>query len=157
MTACIKNERLNSSKEVGELCLTAKQKAFVIEFQRDRNATKAAIRAGYASKTANREGSRLLSKAVIRRAIEVIDRNNETETRITRDYVVERLGNTFAEAIRTDDWRAACRTAELLAKMNGWIVERRDVRVIRSIRDLTSDELNAIMVEASHQLNEPPT
>ena len=154
MSTCIQNVRLTSTDEGSAVHLTAKQKAFVIEFQHDRNATRAAIRAGYAPKTANREGSRLLSNAVIRQAIEVIDRHHETQTRITRNHVVDRLGDAFEEAIRRDDWRAACRTAELLAKMNGWIVERRDVRVIRSIRDLTSEELDAIEAEASYRGNE---
>jgi phage terminase small subunit len=49
--------------------LTAKQARFVAEYLIDLNATQAAIRAGYSAKVANREGARLLSKAVIAAAI----------------------------------------------------------------------------------------
>lgn len=42
--------------------LTPKQELFIIEYAKDFNATQAAIRAGYAPKYANREGSRLVDK-----------------------------------------------------------------------------------------------
>lgn len=51
------------------MALTDKQKRFVAEYLIDLNATQAAIRAGYAAKTANREGSRLLSNVDIANAI----------------------------------------------------------------------------------------
>lgn len=51
------------------MSLTAKQERFVAEYLIDLNATQAAIRAGYAAKTANREGSRLLSNVDIAEAI----------------------------------------------------------------------------------------
>ncbi len=50
--------------------LTPKQQRFVEEYLVDLNATQAAIRAGYAKRTANREGTRLLSNAVIKAAID---------------------------------------------------------------------------------------
>lgn len=45
--------------------MTPKQQKFIAEYLIDLNATQATIRAGYAAKTADREGSRLLSKANI--------------------------------------------------------------------------------------------
>jgi len=41
--------------------LTSKQEVFVREYAIDKNATQAAIRAGYSEKTAQEQGSRLLS------------------------------------------------------------------------------------------------
>jgi hypothetical protein len=51
------------------MALTEKQRRFVDEYLIDLNATQAAIRAGYAVKTANREGSRLLSNVDVGEAV----------------------------------------------------------------------------------------
>lgn len=51
--------------------LTSKQAAFVLEYQVDRNATQAAIRAGYSPKTAASIGEENLRKPEIRGAIDV--------------------------------------------------------------------------------------
>jgi len=45
--------------------LTAKQQAFIQEYLIDWNATRAAIRAGYAENSARQEGTRLLSNAYV--------------------------------------------------------------------------------------------
>ena len=45
--------------------LTTKQKLFVSEYLVDRNAKQAAIRAGYSAKTAEVQGSRLLSNVKV--------------------------------------------------------------------------------------------
>lgn len=49
--------------------LTPKQLRFVQEYLKDLNATQAAIRAGYSSRTAMQQGSRLLSKAEVAQAV----------------------------------------------------------------------------------------
>lgn len=49
--------------------LTDQQRMFVAEYLRDRSATKAAVRAGYAPETARQQGSRLLTNVVIRRLV----------------------------------------------------------------------------------------
>ena len=46
--------------------LTAKQQRFCEEYLIDLNATQAAVRAGYSAKTANEQGSRLLTNVVLR-------------------------------------------------------------------------------------------
>lgn len=46
--------------------LSEKQQQFVDEYIKDKNATKAAIRAGYSEKTAYSQGQRLLKKAEIK-------------------------------------------------------------------------------------------
>jgi phage terminase small subunit len=46
--------------------LTDKQSAFVAEYPTDKNATQAAIRAGYSTKTARSQGQRLLTKVDIK-------------------------------------------------------------------------------------------
>lgn len=71
--------------------LTPRQQRFVDEYLIDLNATQAAIRSGYSEKTANREGSRLLSNVDIQAAIkQAQDRRNE-RCDIDADYVLNRL------------------------------------------------------------------
>lgn len=50
--------------------LSPKQQAFVSEYLIDKNGTQAAIRAGYSPKTAQEQSSRLLSKAIVKAAVE---------------------------------------------------------------------------------------
>lgn len=71
--------------------LTPKQQRFVEEYLVDLNATKAAIRAGYSAKTAESQGSRLLSKAKIQDAVSK-GRTKQTErTEINADWLLKRL------------------------------------------------------------------
>lgn len=50
--------------------LSARQEAFVAEYVKDRNAARAAIRAGYSPKTARQQGHRLLTNVDIAAAVE---------------------------------------------------------------------------------------
>lgn len=80
--------------------LTDKQQRFVSEYLVDLNATQAAIRAGYSAKTANREGSRLLSKVDVADAIAA----KAAEKAAALDLSAERvLRGLFEEATRHGD------------------------------------------------------
>ncbi|QAZ45943.1 terminase small subunit [Mesorhizobium sp. Pch-S] len=82
------------------MTLTDKQQRFVAEYVIDLNATQAAIRAGYAAKTANREGSRLLSNVDIADAIA----RKAAEKAAALDLSAERvLKGLFEEATRTGE------------------------------------------------------
>lgn len=50
------------------MALTDKQQRFVAEYLVDRNATQAAMRAGYSEKTAQQQGSRLLLNVMVETA-----------------------------------------------------------------------------------------
>lgn len=58
-----------SKKPAKAAPLSDKRRRFVAEYLKDLNATQAAIRAGYSPRTANRQGSRLLSDADILAAV----------------------------------------------------------------------------------------
>lgn len=79
------------------MALTDKQQRFVAEYLVDLNATQAAIRAGYAAKTANREGSRLLSKVDIAEAIAQKAQNKASALDLSAERVLRGL---FEEATR---------------------------------------------------------
>jgi hypothetical protein len=47
----------------------------------------------------------------------------------------------------SEAWAAARSANELLAKLTGHLVERREMRVIRGLADLTDEELRALTTE----------
>jgi len=73
------------------MSLTPRQQRFVEEYLVDLNATQAAIRAGYSPKTAEQQGSRLLSNAKVAQAISVGRQALSERTEITQDMVLKRL------------------------------------------------------------------
>ncbi|MFX4209292.1 terminase small subunit [Aliarcobacter butzleri] len=73
--------------------LKAQYKQFAEEFIKDFNATQAAIRTGYSVKTANRQGSRLLSNVDIQKYISELKDNATKRNDITVDRVLQELAN----------------------------------------------------------------
>lgn len=71
--------------------LTEKQKRFVAEYLVDLNATKAAIRAGYSAKTADRIGPELLGKTCVSAEIQRAIQARQQRTEITQDMVLREL------------------------------------------------------------------
>ena len=71
--------------------LSEKQLRFIDEFIIDLNAKRAAIRAGYSGKTAEQQGSRLLSNAKVRDEIERRKTARSEETKIDAAWVLKRL------------------------------------------------------------------
>ena len=76
------------------MALTVKQRAFTLEYLKDFNATQAAIRAGYSTKTARSQGQRLLTNVDIKAEIALV----LEEKVMSRDEVLKRL----AEHARAD-------------------------------------------------------
>lgn len=76
------------------MALTPKQQRFVEEYLIDLNATQAAIRAGYSERTAEQQGSRLLSNVKVAKTINdaLVSRSKRTE--ITADYVLSTILET---------------------------------------------------------------
>lgn len=66
--------------------ITIKQRAFIQEYLKDRNATRAAMRTGYSERTAYSQGSRLLKNAEILEEMEriIIERTMPKEDVLTR-------------------------------------------------------------------------
>jgi phage terminase small subunit len=82
------------------MSLNPKQARFVDEYLIDLNAKQAAIRAGYSERTAESQGSRLLSHAMV--AAEVADRQVERSQRtgVTQDRVLEELARLAFSDVR---------------------------------------------------------
>lgn len=108
--------------------MTPKQQRFVQEYLIDLNATQAAIRAGYSARTANREGTRLLSKAVIQEAIGLAKSERSARVQLTQDWV---LGRLKSEAQDGKSPSARVRALELLGKHLGlWEAEDTDTDAV---------------------------
>lgn len=69
--------------------LTPKQRLFIAEYLIDKNATQAAIRAGYSEKTAQEQSSRLLSNVIIQEEINKHIEKQVKRVLITSDYVID--------------------------------------------------------------------
>ena len=81
--------------------MTRRQERFVAEYLVDLNATQAAIRAGYSRRTANREGTRLLSNAVISEEIARRQDRHLREADLRAQRVLQELQRVAFADIRT--------------------------------------------------------
>jgi phage terminase small subunit len=68
--------------------ITPKQASFVQEYLIDKNATQAAIRAGYSKKTANEQGARLFANVSVRASIDAALSDIAERTGITAERVL---------------------------------------------------------------------
>lgn len=73
------------------MALTAKQRRFVREFLVDRNATQAAIRAGFSAKTAREQGHALRGKPEIQTLIREAEAQLAERTEITQEMIIREL------------------------------------------------------------------
>ena len=71
--------------------MSPKAERFVTEYLIDLNATQAAIRAGYSAKTANEQGSRLLTNVSVRYALQEAMKARAERTEIKADRVLKEL------------------------------------------------------------------
>jgi phage terminase small subunit len=71
--------------------MTPKQERFVQEYLIDLNATQAAIRAGYSTRTADKKGPQLVGNSSIKSAIDSALEERRRKTDITAQYVLENL------------------------------------------------------------------
>lgn len=106
--------------------MTAKQRAFTVEYIKDKNATQAAIRAGYSEKTAYSIGVQLLKKLEIMQAVEELQKAAEVRAGITVEKIVERI-NHIAEDPGTAP-RDRLKADELLGKYLGMFTEKVDIK-----------------------------
>jgi phage terminase small subunit len=99
--------------------LTDKQYRFIDEYLKDSNATQAAIRSGYSSKTADVQGPRLLGN--VRISEEIRNRQQITSQRlnVTRESIIQDLLDII-EAQKEDFPGVAIKGIEVLNKMQGW-------------------------------------
>ena len=133
-----------------ELTLNPRARAFVAEFKIDRNATQAAIRAGFSAKTARQAGARLLSKAHVKAALSVQAVTQEREAAITADRVLQELAR-----ISLSDSRRLFDENGKLKAIKDWSLEDSacvaSIKVTRRIVEKATDERPAV-IEETHDI-----
>jgi phage terminase small subunit len=83
--------------------MTPKQKAFVSEYIRDRNATQAAIRAGYKADNADVTGPRLLGNVGIAQAIAAATEKVAERAGIDAAWVLKEQRSLYAQTKGTNE------------------------------------------------------
>ena len=82
---------LCAKRDMGMAKLTARQQRFVDEYMLDLNATRAAIRAGYSARNADKIGPELLGKTRVREAVSEMMAERSRRTGVSAGRVVEEL------------------------------------------------------------------
>jgi phage terminase small subunit len=135
----------NLSKPVPNPTLSAKQQLFILEFLVDKNATQAAIRAGYSVRTARKIATENLSKPVIKAAIDTEIEKQKARITFTADQVLEELARVgFADMkdfVEIDEGGAIrAFPLETLAEGKSRIIKKvKEKRVIRSTKGTESN------------------
>ena len=104
--------------------LTPKRQRFVEEYMRDLNGTQAAIRAGYSPHTAQEQSSRLLSKDIVKQAVEAKQAELSAKTGVTVEEIIGLLRVRGGLAQGAGQYAAAIKSAELLGKTLGLFIEK---------------------------------
>lgn len=104
--------------------LTPKQAAFVREYLIDRNATQAAIRAGYSADTAKQQGSRLLTYADVQRAVEAKEQRLQQKADVTIESIAKELDDARDMAAKVGQPAAMVSAAMGKAKLYGLIIDK---------------------------------
>ena len=104
--------------------LTARQQRFCEEYKKDRDATRAALRAGYSEKQAARMGAENLGKAHIQERIRTGAEKGERGPVVDREETLEYMSAVLrgeVEGIKPSDQMKA---AELFGKCYGLFTEK---------------------------------
>ena len=129
--------------------MTPKQQLFVDEYLIDLNATQAAIRAGYSTRTAAETGYENLRKPQIAAAILTATKARSERLEIEADRVLQAIAKiAFADhqADNADDIKVSDRLGalKLLGEHLGLFVRRR-ITYTKTIDQMTEDELVALL------------
>lgn len=134
--------------------LTVKQRTFIQEYIIDKNATRAAKRAGYSEKSAYSQGQRLLKNVEVAQEIELGLREQSEKLKITAERVLKRIAEfAFEErSQRASDTLKAC---ELLGKHFKLFTERAEIVTQHGPRIiLYSSDKNVEAISTTSPVNE---
>lgn len=123
--------------------LTDKQQAFVDEYVFDKNATQAAIRAGYSEKTAYSQWQRLLKKAEVKKAIEEKLKKLAEKTWLNAEAVVRWLHLNATTAYEAEEYNASISARDKLGKHFGIYKEDNDQKKVIVTASSLLDKLDA--------------
>ena len=102
-------------EEIG-LQLSIKRQYFCREYLVDRNATQAAVRAGYSVKTARQQAAQIMANEAVRVFLNNLMHLREQSLQESAEYVVNSLRDIVGNAVASGNHREALRGLELLGK-----------------------------------------
>jgi phage terminase small subunit len=114
--------------------LTSKQEAFVREYAIDKNATQAAIRAGYSEKTAYSIGQENLNKPEIAKAITETEEGHAERCNITVDSLTEGLQKVHDAAYEAGQLAVARQSLMDQGKLLGLITDKSESEINATVR-----------------------
>lgn len=117
--------------------ISPKQEAFAREYTVDRNATQAAIRAGYSAHTAEVQGCRLLKNVKVRAVVNKIEAACAEKAELSVVSITNRLMTIADKSEKLDSapgMNVARQSLMDAAKLNGLVVESSEI-VTRSPED----------------------
>jgi hypothetical protein len=85
-----------------------------------------------------------LSRPNVQALVAECDADLIERTDVTKEWVVRETIRTYGKAFELDNVAAARSCLHLLSLLHGYIVERKDIRVITSVKDLSNEELECI-------------
>ena len=111
--------------------LTQLQQRFILEYPRDFNGTAAAGRAGYqgGANALNVRASTLLRHPVAGRLIRKLCAATADEMGLTREWIMNTLQGLANEARADGAWQSSAKAVELIARLRGDMIERKQVHV----------------------------
>ena len=134
--------------------LTARQMRFVDEYLKDLNATQAAIRAGYAAKTANANAARIMVSDGIQEAIEARKQTRVERVELEQDWVVNELRKVAQKCLPVEDddgkpianiVNVGVKALELLGRHQGIFIDKREITG-KDGKDLVPDAPKGVLV-----------
>jgi len=124
--------------------LTARQRRFVDEYLIDLNATRAAVRAGYARRSARQQASRLLAYPHVRAAIQEGQERLAKRARLSARNVLDRLAEIRDAAAAKGQYAVALRAEELRGRHIGMFAGDKPGRLPR-LEEMTEEEILATL------------
>ena len=104
--------------------LTPRQEEFCQQWIIDRVGVAAAVRAGYSSKTAHVQASRLLKHAKVKARVEQLQKEAAERNRVTVDRVIAQLWDLWDKAVAAGQIGPAVRAEDLRGKTIGAFIDR---------------------------------
>lgn len=132
--------------------LQTKRQTFAREFIVDRNATKAAERAGYSVRTAKQQGSRLLTNVDVRSEIAALEAVQVEVDQVNREFVINGLRDLALNA-KTES--SQVRAYELLGKHLRLFVDVTETTVIHDVAKLQSYSENDLQLMLDSAQRQP--
>ena len=120
--------------------LNDKQLAFALEFTKDRNATQAALRAGYAESSARQYGCKLKDNPAVRAEINRIYTELALENGITLNFQLEKLLNQVNKIERLMDESFDVDTYNSLTKT--WLLIMKEINQICGLYNISITNYN---------------